>query len=269
MSVSGLPAWLYKIVSGLRRAIVSTSFKERHYAPNNHFHDKRIHVMNRVNHRANHHSYPHAIITFDEIEVDADAHTLHCNHVLCDLEPKAFSVLQYLLAYPGEVVTKDELLDAIWTHRCVTPNVLARVITQIRHALGDSARQPRYIETVPTIGYRFIADIQHNSAQNGDKVNQESIFKKDMAHSSALLDELKILLAQLDGERDAYPVLRRHLSTLVNLFGDKPSGMVLYELALQYGLEKLNSLDLELPWRNGKRRATDKDVDEDSLNQSS
>lgn len=226
--------------------------------------------MNRANHPANHHSYPHAIITFDDIEVDADAHTLHCNHVLCDLEPKAFSVLLFLLAYHGEIVTKDELLDAVWKHRYVTPNVLSRVITQIRHALGDSAHQSRYIETVPTIGYRFIADVQHNVAINGGEENQEYIFKKDIAHSSALLDELKILLTQLDGEREAYPVLRRHLSTLVNLFGDKPSDMVLYELALQYGLEKLNSLDLELPWRNGNRRATDKiDLDEDSLNQSS
>jgi DNA-binding winged helix-turn-helix (wHTH) protein len=209
--------------------------------------------MNRVNH----HSNTHAIIAFDNIVVDADRHTLHCNHVLCDLEPKAFSVLQYLLAYPGEVVTKDELLDAIWTHRCVTPNVLARVITQIRRALGDSAHQSRYIETVPTIGYRFIAEVKCSVVQNGGTADQELIFKNDMAHSSELLEELKLLLTRMDGEQQDYPALTRHLSTLVNLFGDKPSGMVLYELALQYGMEKLNDLDLELPWRHGERRKID------------
>lgn len=217
-----------------------------------------------------HHVNTRTVIAFDDIVIDAEGHTLHRNNVLCDLEPKAFSVLLYLLAYPGEVVTKDELLDAVWKHRCVTPNVLSRIITQIRRALGDSAQHSRYIETIPTIGYRFMAQIQHNIIQNVGVANPEFVFEKDLAHSSALLAELKLLLSQLDVERQAYPALTRHVCRLVNLFGDKPSGMVLYELALEYGLEKLNGLDMELPWRNTNRRETDKKSgNEVSLNKSS
>jgi DNA-binding winged helix-turn-helix (wHTH) protein len=207
----------------------------------------------------NHHSTTHEIFTFDDIVVDADGHTLRRNNILCDLEPKAFAVLLYLLAYPGEVITKDELLDAVWKHRCVTENVLSRIITKLRHALGDTAHHSRYIETVPTLGYRFIAEIQHRVTQKIGVTNQSLIFKKDLVHSSALLEEVKLLLSQLNGERNTYPALTKHFNDLIMLFGDKPSGMVLYELALEYGLEKLNGLDMELPWRNRNQRATDSD----------
>ncbi len=205
----------------------------------------------------NHHPNTHAIFAFDGIVVDAVGHTLYCNNELCDLEPKAFAVLLYLLTYPGEVVTKDELLDAVWTHRCVTPNVLSRVIAKIRHVLGDSAFNSRYIETVPTLGYRFIADVEQSVSHNKIIPNQNGIFKKDLVHSSVLLEEVKLLLSQLNEERNPYPALTKHLNDLIVLFGDKPSGMVLYELALEYGLEKLNGLDMELPWRDSKQKAVD------------
>ena len=211
-----------------------------------------------------------SILSFDSILVDANAHIVQRNHVACDIEPKAFSVLIYLMSHAGKVVTKDELLDVVWNHRCVTPNVLSRVITQLRHALGDTARHSKYIETVPTLGYRFIAKLQNPQPQNPATVSEHLIFQNEMLHSSELLDELNKLLSRLDGQQNAFPALTRHLATLVTLFGDKPSGMVLYELALECGLEKLNSLDLELPWRITDRRATDKiDQDEDTLNQSS
>ncbi len=65
------------------------------------------------------------------------------------------------------------------------------------------------------------------------------------------------MLASLNGQHKEYPALSRHLSVLAEMFGNKPSGMVLYELALEYGLEKLNSLDLDLPWRQRNPAASD------------
>lgn len=204
-----------------------------------------------------------SVLSFDSILVDASAHIVQRNHVACDIEPKAFSVLIYLMSHAGKVVTKDELLDAVWNHRCVTPNVLSRVITQLRHALGDTARHSKYIETVPTLGYRFIAKLQNTQQQNSRIVSEHLIFQNDMLHSSELLEELNKLLSRLDGQQNAFPALTRHLTTLVSLFGDKPSGMVLYELALEYGLERINSLDLDLPWRiNGRRESDSHDQDE-------
>src|SRR5262245_11966124 len=55
------------------------------------------------------------------------------------LEPRAFDVLLQLLARPGELVTREALLDAVWGHRYVTPSTLNRIITLLRRALGDDS----------------------------------------------------------------------------------------------------------------------------------
>src|SRR3954462_997875 len=75
------------------------------------------------------------------------------------LEPKAFDVLVYLVRHADRVVTKDELLDAVWTGTFVTPNVLTRAVAQIRKALGDESEHGRFIETVAKRGSRFVAPV--------------------------------------------------------------------------------------------------------------
>lgn len=72
------------------------------------------------------------------------------------LTPKAFSVLCALARQPGQLLTKDALLDAVWGHRHVSESVLKTTISELRAALGDDAKSPRYIETASRRGYRFI-----------------------------------------------------------------------------------------------------------------
>ena len=76
------------------------------------------------------------------------------------LEPKSFDVLRHLLENRDRLVTKDELLDAVWKDTFVTPNVLTRAVAQLRKGLGDDAFEARYIETVAKRGYRFIAPVR-------------------------------------------------------------------------------------------------------------
>ena len=76
------------------------------------------------------------------------------------VEPKAFRVLLILLRNPRKVMTKDELLGAVWGDTTVTENSLARSIAVLRRLLGDETRNPRYIETVATVGYRFVCDVE-------------------------------------------------------------------------------------------------------------
>ncbi|GHE25038.1 tetratricopeptide repeat protein [Vulcaniibacterium thermophilum] len=97
---------------------------------------------------------------FDGFVVDVAAHTLTRDGVAVTVEPKAFAVLAVLLVRAGELVGRDELLDAVWGHRHVTPGVLTRVIAQLRHALGDDAHHPRYIQTQHALGYRFVGTLQ-------------------------------------------------------------------------------------------------------------
>ena len=75
------------------------------------------------------------------------------------LRPKAFAVLDYLLGRPGQLVTKEELLNAVWPETFVGEAVLKVAIRQIREALGDDPKSPRFIETAHRRGYRFIGQI--------------------------------------------------------------------------------------------------------------
>ena len=77
------------------------------------------------------------------------------------LPPKTFELLLHLLQNRGRVVTKDELLEAVWPGVSVVENTLAQRIREIRDALGDSAHGGRFIKTVPRVGYQFIAEFEH------------------------------------------------------------------------------------------------------------
>ena len=101
---------------------------------------------------------------FDGYCLDMAAHELRHGEAAITVEPKAFEVLAALLAHPGELMMRDTLLDLVWGHRHVTPGVLSRCIAQLRRALGDEAGQPRYIQTVRALGYRFIAPVVTRAA---------------------------------------------------------------------------------------------------------
>lgn len=75
------------------------------------------------------------------------------------IEPKAFRVLIYLLRNPQRVISKEELLNAVWGETAVTENSLTRSILKLRRVLEDDAHEPRFIETVATVGYRFICRV--------------------------------------------------------------------------------------------------------------
>jgi Tol biopolymer transport system component/DNA-binding winged helix-turn-helix (wHTH) protein len=100
-----------------------------------------------------------ATYRFEDVSVDRRRLAVSRGGVRVELEPKALDVLLYLIDHRDRLVTKDELLDQIWKDTFVTPNVLTRVIAQIRKALGDDADRPRIIETVQKRGYRVIATV--------------------------------------------------------------------------------------------------------------
>jgi predicted ATPase/DNA-binding winged helix-turn-helix (wHTH) protein len=77
----------------------------------------------------------------------------------CHLKPQAFAVLRYLVERARQVVSKEELLAAAWPGITVSAGVLKTAIWEIRQALDDPAEKPRFIETVPRRGYRFIAPV--------------------------------------------------------------------------------------------------------------
>jgi DNA-binding winged helix-turn-helix (wHTH) protein/tetratricopeptide (TPR) repeat protein len=98
-----------------------------------------------------------AQLNFGPFQLDVANALLTRDSTRLELAPKAFAVLGELVRRPGQLVTKDELLDAVWGRRFVSESVLKTAVNSIRAVLGDDSRAPRYIETVPRRGYRFLA----------------------------------------------------------------------------------------------------------------
>jgi Tol biopolymer transport system component/DNA-binding winged helix-turn-helix (wHTH) protein len=100
-----------------------------------------------------------SVFRFSGVEVrESELHIRRDGEVL-PVEPKAFRVLVYLLRNPGRLIPKDELINAGWGDTAVTDNSVTRNIALLRRLLGDDPREPRYIETVSTVGYRFVCPL--------------------------------------------------------------------------------------------------------------
>jgi predicted ATPase len=80
-----------------------------------------------------------------------------------ELAPKPFAVLRYLVENPGRLISHDELMDALWPETFVQPQVLRTYMLELRKVLGDDVDSPRFIQTLPKRGYRFIATVAEGS----------------------------------------------------------------------------------------------------------
>ena len=102
------------------------------------------------------------LVRFGTFELDLDAGVLHRYGRRVPLQEQPARILILLASRPGEVVTREELRQLLWTDNTFVEfdASLNAAITKIRRALRDSASAPRFIETVPKRGYRFLADVQ-------------------------------------------------------------------------------------------------------------
>ena len=96
-------------------------------------------------------------VRFDRFELDEANARLLRDGTAVALAPTPFAVLCALVRQPGSLLTTNALLDEVWGHQFVTDSVLRTAISELRTALDDDARKPRFIETVSRRGYRFIA----------------------------------------------------------------------------------------------------------------
>ena len=91
--------------------------------------------------------------------VDLRANTISAGGRVVHLEPKVMGMLAQLAGRPGDVISKESLLQSVWADTFVSEHVLKVAVSELRKALGDDARSPRFIETIPKSGYRLIAPV--------------------------------------------------------------------------------------------------------------
>jgi Tol biopolymer transport system component/DNA-binding winged helix-turn-helix (wHTH) protein len=113
------------------------------------------------------------VFLFDDVRVDPHFARILKSGSEVPIEPKAFDLLIFLIENRGRLLEKGELLNAVWKDAIVTENALTREIARLRKTLGDDPKAARYIQTVHTRGYRFIADVGvlDDAARNGGAAN--------------------------------------------------------------------------------------------------
>ena len=111
------------------------------------------------------------------------------------LNRKAYAVLHFLAQRPGRLVTKDELLDGVWPETHVAEGVLKVAVAEIRKALNDVSRSPRFIETAHRRGYRFIGAIESEDRETAPPSSREIEREQSLAQLDAWMAKA------LEGER--------------------------------------------------------------------
>ena len=110
-------------------------------------------------------------ILLDDVEVRASASELRVGGRSLRIKPKPMRVLVELIAARGRVVSKDQIMDRVWPNMAITDRVLTEAIHELRRALEDDAKNPRYIQTIPRKGYRLVARVQMRDATASTESN--------------------------------------------------------------------------------------------------
>jgi len=112
--------------------------------------------------------------SFGAFEVDLKAAELRKRGIRIKLQDQPFQILTFLMEHAGDLVTREEIRQRLWTDHTFVDfdRSLNKAMTKLRSALGDSADSPRYIETIPRHGYRFLAEVR--STHNGQPAFAES-----------------------------------------------------------------------------------------------
>src|SRR5215472_1219366 len=103
---------------------------------------------------------PKVLYEFGPFRLDAEKQVLLRENEQVPITPKAFETLLILVRRSREVVSKDELMNAVWPDAFVEEANLSQNIFMLRKALGDTPEDRRYIVTLPGRGYRFAADVR-------------------------------------------------------------------------------------------------------------
>lgn len=129
------------------------------------------------------------IIAFAEFEIDQERHQLTRHGKPLALHAKTFDLLVYLMKNAGRVLTKEEILDAVWENQFVEEGNLAVQISTLRKALGESKDAPRFLVTLPGKGYKFVPG-SHGHPDESIIIETEKVqrimFKEDYSETAPI-----------------------------------------------------------------------------------
>ncbi len=190
------------------------------------------------------------VLRFGAFEVDLTSHELRKHGVRISLEGKPFEILVTLLENPGQVITRKTLRQKLWPDSYVRyEQSLNTAVNKLRGSLGDSSGSPRYVETLPRLGYRFIAPVEklHKAREARNKTMLVALPLDNLSGDpdqayfvDGLFEELLSELGQLNPKR--LGVIAR-TSAMIYKNTSKSVDQIAAELHVDYVLEGSVRLD--------------------------
>jgi DNA-binding winged helix-turn-helix (wHTH) protein/Tfp pilus assembly protein PilF len=155
---------------------------------------------------------PTAVYRFGPFDFDQAGCRLARDGVAIDLPPRLLDLLALLVAQPGDLLAKDDLIAQVWPGVFVTDNSLTRAVSELRRHLGDVADEPQYIQTVARRGYRFVADVRKGTRQTPDRGAGPETSDRHRVEADARLqleafsaEALPDVIAAFERQRAAHP----------------------------------------------------------------
>src|SRR5581483_3934798 len=168
-----------------------------------------------------------SVYRFGDIEVDSSQACLKKSGTEQYIRQQSFHLLLYLLENRQRLISKEELIENFWQDTAVTDNALVQCIADIRKALGDDSRNPRFIKTIPKVGYRFIGTLEQNGADSAQALAKGAKFRRPLF--VAAIAALGIVLAIFSVMALRHSAEGRMEVTLPPIPGKKPIAVMYFE----------------------------------------
>jgi TolB-like protein/DNA-binding winged helix-turn-helix (wHTH) protein len=167
----------------------------------------------------------HPVYRFDDFVVDPEVWRLTRGGHEIHLKPVVLKLLIYLIANRGRLVTRDELMDTVWGDTVISESALTKAVARLRKALGDDSATHRYLETVRSQGYRFIADVEEvERSKQADtpheKARAATVRRRMIVSAAAIVAILLVAVSWIRGPPQSEIVGSLAVLPLGNLTGD-------------------------------------------------
>src|SRR5438094_4598316 len=126
---------------------------------------------------------------FGQFRLDADKHRLLRDGEVVPLSPKAVEALFVLVRNPGKPLEREALMQAVWAESFVEDANLTVAISHLRKALGQNGETAEYIETVPRVGYRFVADVREIAEKPAPLIIEKHTLSQTVIEEELVKDE--------------------------------------------------------------------------------
>lgn len=171
----------------------------------------------------------HPVYRFDDFVVDAEAWRLTRDGQEIHLKPLVLTLLIYLIANRGRLVTRQELMDTVWGETVISESALTKTAARLRKALGDDSATHRYLETVRSQGYRFVAHVEeieqpHQPGSSSGSTRVATARRNMIAGTAAIVVLIFVATVWFRAPPQSETIVSLAVLPLSNLTGDAEQG---------------------------------------------